>query len=400
MNYQNRKFIYFPSLSCGEFALHLIKDWKIKDKVPARFYSDQIGKYKYPYFLISAGHNLKNTREDFGCNKDVLIMGDSGGFQICSGAMKWNNDLTKKIFEWLEKNTDIAMNLDIPPRLKWSGRFQEALEISERNFEYFYKNKTGKTKFLNVLHGTNQQDIEKWYKVVSKFKFDGWAVGGVAGNEYALMQMFAYLLENKEHLKPENKYFHILGTSAIDQFYILSALQKSLNDVGSPMQITTDSSSPNRSVLFGTYYMGFSLKNMVYETLKMPYRKDVFIDELSIPYVTEFDKVLKKVIKYKDIKIWKGVARTGITLHNLYVFLDVLMRINDLVYSEAGFIDQILTGKKSRPYADVIRVIDKIVKSDNPLLTFEQNGSLFHHLSGRETISNNINQVNKFYDYK
>ena len=35
-------------------------------------------------------------------------MGDSGGYQIASGAIKWKPELKTQVFEWLENNSDIA----------------------------------------------------------------------------------------------------------------------------------------------------------------------------------------------------------------------------------------------------------------------------------------------------
>ena len=67
-------------------------------------------------------------------------MGDSGGYQIASGAMKWDIKHLDRIFKWLEENTDIAMNLDIPPRLKYQGQYAECLQISKENFKYFSDN--------------------------------------------------------------------------------------------------------------------------------------------------------------------------------------------------------------------------------------------------------------------
>ena len=116
------KFKYFPSFSVGAFGDALRKNYKFDDGFPCRFYSDEFPeKFRHNEFLISAGHFIRNNPDlynEHGFTSNNLIMGDSGGYQICSGATKWKPELTQQSFEWLEKNSNIAMNLDIPPRLK------------------------------------------------------------------------------------------------------------------------------------------------------------------------------------------------------------------------------------------------------------------------------------------
>jgi hypothetical protein len=64
-----------------------------------------------------------------GLDDDVLVFGDSGGFQIATGALKWDSTIREKIFHWLEANSDVAANLDIPPRVTFENRFQDSMDI-------------------------------------------------------------------------------------------------------------------------------------------------------------------------------------------------------------------------------------------------------------------------------
>ena len=96
MNNKQKEFIYFPSLSAGGFASALIKDDKLSSGVPCRFYSDDYPeKWRHKYFLVTAGHYYKkmDIREQMGLGKDVLVFGDSGGYQIATCALKYSNDL-------------------------------------------------------------------------------------------------------------------------------------------------------------------------------------------------------------------------------------------------------------------------------------------------------------------
>ena len=97
----------------------LIKDDKLSSGVPCRFYSDDYPeKFRHKYFLVTAGHYYKkmDIRQQMGLGDDVLVFGDSGGYQIATGALKYSDDLREKIFHWLEANSDVAANLDIAPK--------------------------------------------------------------------------------------------------------------------------------------------------------------------------------------------------------------------------------------------------------------------------------------------
>ena len=131
-----------------------------------------------PTILIKAiGEKSKNlTKENF--NEDMgleyaQVVGDSGGYQIASGAWKWDDkkkdELRKKVFTWLEHNSDIGMNLDLPPMLKLDGKFNYCLEESYENFKYFNEHQTGKTRFLNILQGMTEEQYKIWYKKMKDF---------------------------------------------------------------------------------------------------------------------------------------------------------------------------------------------------------------------------------------
>ena len=49
------------------------------------------------------------------------------------------NNLREKIFHWLEANSDVAANLDIPPKTVYENQFEKCAEISYDNFAWFEK---------------------------------------------------------------------------------------------------------------------------------------------------------------------------------------------------------------------------------------------------------------------
>ena len=381
-------FRYFPSFSVGGFGDQLRKDFKFKSGFSCRFYSKEFpSKYRHTDFLISAGHFIKNNTDLYdlhGFTKDNLVMGDSGGFQIASGALKWDKKLLPKSFKWLEHNSDISMNLDIPPRLKYEGKFQECLDISIENFKYFADNQSGKTEFLNVIQGNNREEYKKWYDEVKHFPFQGWAIGGASGNPYRFTSGLCELVMGKEHLDDTKKTLHVLGTSRITDLYLLIQLQKSLEEVGSKIMVTTDSSSPDRAVVFGTYYSGYSMKRASWEGIGFPnvanhedlVKDFVNLKNPSFPIINEFDVELSKHVDFTDIEDGRAYT-TGMRLHNFYFFKDVIDRIESIVYAH----DFILEQTVSKDLYNMLHSIDEMVKSDNPNMVFEKYSHLYTKLS-------------------
>ena len=382
------KFKYFPSFSAGEYGDKLKKDFRFRNGRTCRFYSDEMEeKYKHNEVLITAGAHFKTDgyREKLGLTKDNLVMGDSGGYQIASGAMKWDIKHRDRIFKWLEENTDIAMNLDIPPRLKYQGQYGECLQISKENFKYFSDHQTGATKFMNVIQGDDEHTYMNWYNEVKDFDFMGWGVGGCGGSLYRFMSGVLALINGKEHLKDSTKVIHILGTSKIRDFLMLKQLSKSIGEVGSKAIITTDSSSPDRAVVFGTFYTGFSMKRGTFESVNFPNEKhqgDIIhqFDELPDkrwPRLTDFDDVLAETIDWSDVVKWNPDCTIGMRMHNFYLFKDAIQQVEHYIDGHDYILEQVV----AKDTYTVLKSIDEMVKSDKPIQVFEKYKHLYKKLS-------------------
>ena len=266
------KIVYFPSLSAGAYASPINKDLEVAPGIPYKFWDDRTPEpWRYKYFLLTAGHLFKkdDVRQRWGLN-DSLVFGDSGGFQIATGAMKWDLTFRDKIFDWLEANSDIACNLDIPPRVTYEGRFQESLDISFDNFKYFESKQSGKTKFLNVIQGSNPQEFTTWYNTVKDLQFGGWCFGS-SRRLVDFMYILALMIKNKEFDKEYNTWVHLLGISKVSDFFVLSQLQKLLNKyTNNRITVSTDSSSPGQYPIFGQIVWAPNFKDQVFNMLYFP----------------------------------------------------------------------------------------------------------------------------------
>ena len=121
------RIIYIPSLSAGAYASYLKNNREIVPGLCSRFYDEKFPeKFRYKYFLVTAGHRYKkmNYVQEHGL-QNSFVFGDSGGFQIANGTLDWNLTLRDQIFNFLENNSTVAANLDIPPKIEKAGQLQE-----------------------------------------------------------------------------------------------------------------------------------------------------------------------------------------------------------------------------------------------------------------------------------
>jgi hypothetical protein len=371
----SKKFIYIPSFSGGFFGASLKENTMIGSITP-RFYDDNApNTIKHNSFLTTAGGYYKKPdySNSIGLDLDInknLVFGDSGGYQIATGAIKWDISIRDKIFQWLENNSNIAINLDIPPRGVWAGRDTESLEISFDNFKYFEENQSGKTKFINVLHGNTLESRRDWYNKFKVFDFEGWAVGGSGGKYLHFFNSIYILLKNKEHLKRKNYLLHFLGTSTINEFTFYLQLQKSLNEVGSEIIVTCDSSTPQRAVIWGTYYSEFNIKESRFITTLFPnikHQPGVFenMKNFKWPELCEFDKLLNDNYDWKEYiadPIGGNVKYMSVmTLHNFAMFKEAITKLENVIEQDVYFQKEIINKDIFR----LLQAVDEMVKTDN-----------------------------------
>ncbi len=364
----NKNFIYFPSLSSGASASWLLKNEYLTETVSSRFYDKEHTppQFYHPYFLLSAGHNYKEfeLRKKYGL-EDSFVIGDSGGYQIATGAIKWEKSVRETIFKWLENNSDIALNLDIPPRKEYDGKFQECFDISLDNFKYFEQNQSGKTKFLTVLQGNSLEQYKFWYNAVKDFEFGGLAIGGCMHNLGRLIMVFAMLLEEKELEKKRNNYIHILGMSGLNDFLVIEMIQKFLNKkFGNKLQLSTDSSSPNLATVFGQYYYDVNWDKYSFKSLHIHRELN---DEIELACKFHSCPACEGRT-YKDFQEWKTKDYMHMTHHNMFVYITAVKQIYSLIDSPKDVLKDLLPND----YYNLYNIIEQIFESDSPLATYKK----------------------------
>jgi hypothetical protein len=294
----NNYAYYLPAIS-GFYTTQLGKDladpnYLPSDQVPKGFELGMQGTnfldpdnsyYHYGLALYSAGH--AERRLDRCDNKEPMIhkrdrekttiVGDSGGFQIATGVIKldWStiktaagDKLREEILRYLEHTSDWSMTLDVPafaalpPLSEKTGltKFSDCLDVTEHNLHYFVKNRVpGKTKFLNVLSGSDAENSKEWYDLVKHFSIpssieamgyttdrtlEGWAFAGI--NMMNMPTTLNRLLDLVEdNLIHDKDWIHFLGIGRLDWACYLTSIKRQLKKHYNPdINISFDAASP------------------------------------------------------------------------------------------------------------------------------------------------------------
>jgi len=295
--------VFLPALS-GFFATFVGKqrheEYVDNSRIPQHFtngveslnwLNPQQGLFQYNWTLYSAGHadldiNRDSPKEDMIRNRDrssSWLLGDSGGFQIGKGV--WEGDWKdpncpkakkkrEQVLAWMDAYMDYGMILDIPA---WVARspagakatgidnYQDAVNATRINNDYFMKNRTGSCRFLNVLQGENHADADDWYEQMKDYcdpkkypetHFNGWSMGGqnMCDVHLVLKRLVALrfdgLLEKGKH-----DFMHFLGTSKLEWATLLTDIQRAVRKHHNPnYTVTFDCASPFLATANGQIY--------------------------------------------------------------------------------------------------------------------------------------------------
>ena len=312
------------------------------------------GQFYYKWSLYSAGHadldiNKICEKEDMIRNRNrenTWLLGDSGGFQIGKGV--WEGDWKdptcpkasqkrKDVLHWMDEYMDYGMILDVPAWVARSERgrkatgvtnYQEAVNATRTNNNYWMKNRSGACKFLNVLQGEVHADADDWYQQMKDYcdpkkypdnHFNGWSMGGqnMCDVHLALKRLIALrfdgLLEKGVH-----DVMHFLGTSKLEWAVLLTDIQRAVRKYHNEnFMITFDCASPFLATANGQIYIQTETQNRK----KWVYRMVPSIDKLK--YATDTRNFKTAVLQDQ---IFQNFENSPITEH---------IKVNDIcVYAE------------------------------------------------------------------
>jgi hypothetical protein len=342
--------------------------------------------WHYKYGLYSAGQfkkhapiecsvALRDRSLDANGVSKTIILGDSGGYQIGIGSFSgtehlkkikdpiamceaWRScgDVRDRVVDWLCATSDYAMTIDMPLWVLVSKESTSPFKICSReqltqltleNLEHIKQNKSGSTKWLNVIQGTNEEDTEYWWSRVKKYKFDGWALAGSVGWRGGLDSVMYNVLRMRDDgaFEDGQDWMHVLGVSQPTWAVMLTAIQLSLREKCNPkLRISYDSASPFQTV-------GKARKLIRYPKLTKDMKSWVMTSQpspLSSSYADggrqfhfPFQSPIGDLLNLDHLNVKHGAFQNRPTdlisdlllmNHTLYVYVRAFLEANEMVF--------------------------------------------------------------------
>lgn len=332
------------------------------------FLNSEKGYYHYKWSLYSAGHaqlNLDKADRDDSMiqerdRKNTFILGDSGGFQIIKGVIQcdWKNfksddTLRQTILNWLEHTADYSMILDIPTMAaeptysKKTGvtSFEECLNYTKYNCDWFVKNRKGQTKYLNVMQGRNFDEAMTWYEEMKHYPFEGFAFGGGTKNDMKTV-LTTLIKMRDDKLLDDRDLLHYLGISKLDWGVSYTAIKRALRETVNPnMEVTYDCASPFIATAKGQMYtqhihkydrFGYLMdsavdsKSLANSDIPFPWSSPIG-ERMTLGDICHYAPGMLNKIGKEGKTSWDSFSYFLLMSHNVYQHIESVQRANALV---------------------------------------------------------------------
>jgi len=389
--------IYLPAISSfysTYVAKQKLEEFVPKDRIPAgfdrgiegmNFLNPEEGYFTYKYGLYSAGHaqldlNKSMTQESMIQQRDranTMILGDSGGYQIGKGVLKFDwlnfdgpaaNKTRQQILEWLEVTADWSMMLDVPtwacdhihsPKTGLKS-FDDCLEKTRFNNDYFLMNRLGQTKWLNVLQGSDWDTAEKWYNGVKEFsdpkgkyagrEAEGWAFGGANMCKMDITLKRLMTMRDEGMLTGKN-WIHFLGTAQLDWSCYLTLIQRQIRKhINEELTISFDCASPFIATAHGLVYTNavhtpkrwsvimdkaFDNKALAESDIPFPFESEIG-RRLTVGDICHYAPGMLNKIGKEGKTAWDSFAYALMMGHNVYCHIVAVQRAQQLMDIECA----------------------------------------------------------------
>jgi hypothetical protein len=232
--------------------------------------------------------------------------------------------------------------------------FDDCLDKTKYNNEYFLKNRLGQTKFLNVLQGSDWDTAEKWYQGVKEFSdpavwgdkaAEGWAFGGA--NMCKMDITLKRLMTLREDNLLQNKdWIHVLGTAQLDWSCYLTLIQRQIRKhVNENLTISFDCASPFIATAHGLVYTNAQHTTKRWSVImdKAPDNKALSESTIPFPFESEVGRrlimgdlcwyapgMLNKIGKEGKTS-WDSFSYALMMGHNVYCHIVAVQRAQQLM---------------------------------------------------------------------
>jgi hypothetical protein len=386
--------------------------------------------WHYGYALYSAGQ-FTDASPKACCvtNRDrnkTIVLGDSGGFQIGKGTLKgtehfkkaktsaeigamWRDsvDIRRWIVQWLETHSDYAMTIDMPLWAKLPSNkntpfhnctVNELIDLTKVNLEYIKRHRQGRTKWLNVLQGTDPKNSKLWWDAVKGYRFGGWALAGDVGWRGGLENVLYYVLTMRDDnaFEKGQDWMHVLGVSQPTWAVLLTALQKSLRHHcdNSLLRVSYDSASPfqaggrmqkvvrypkfTSNVSSWVMTMHEAPINPLYagtgDTYRFPYPSPIG-DLLSLSHLNIRGGDFQKVP-------YDAVSNHLLINHNIWVYVRSFLEANELAFMHNSEADKAVPQK----ILDMCALIDDLMGRERWASKLKKEKKLFDEVFSKKTL--------------
>ena len=395
--------------------------------------------FPYKYSLYSAAHadmdlSKHVPKEDMVRNReaDTIMLADSGGFQIAKGVWpgQWADPKDKnaekkreQVIAWQMGIATHGMTMDIPTwtyldkkasELCGIHSYDDAVNATHFNNEFWMANRGGDLKILNVLQGSNHAEADHWYDKMKGFcsdkadrPFDGWGMGGQnMCDVHLVLKRLVTLIHEGLLEKGQHDWMHFLGTSKLEWACLLTDIQRSVRrHANENFTISFDCASPFLATANGqvynsiriddrgkwSYQMEPTIDNKKYSGDSTPFRDAVLADgvhklfedspiteRLTIGDVCHYAPGMLNKIGKEGKTSWDSFSYALLMGHNVWMHIESVQRANREY--DAGVVPGML----------VQETFDRILFRDVVERVFEQRDYA--------KSMNIINEYSKFWD--
>ena len=391
----------------------------IPDMEQLNWLNPQKGLFPYKWSLYSAGHAdldlaKVSPKEDMVRNRDpnTVMLADSGGFQIAKGVWpgRWADPTDKAaekkreaVLKWQMGIATYGMTMDIPTwtyldkeasALCGIYSYDDAVNATKYNNEYWMANRYGDTKILNVLQGSNHGEADHWYGLMKDYcdpnkyerHFNGWGMGGQnMCDVHLVLKRLVNLIHDGLLEKGVHDWMHFLGTSKVEWAVLLTDIQRAVRKYhNSNFTISFDCASPFLATANGqlyhsittnnrdkwSYQMSPTVDNKKYSLDGRSFRDAVMQDGIHPNFE---DSPITARLKISDVCVYKPgdlnkIGKEGKTSwdsfsyallmgHNVWMHMEAVQRANRMY--DSGVCPDMMVHPTDSNF-DVRKVIDRV----------------------------------------
>lgn len=416
------------------------------------FLNADAGYYTYKWGLYSAGHaqlNLNKADVDDAMvqqrdRKNTFILGDSGGFQIIKGVIQcdWPNfktddSLRQTILNWLEHTSDYSMILDIPTLAadptfsKRTGitSFNQCLEFTDFNVEWFKRNRKWQTKYLNVMQGRNWAEAEYWYEHMKHHDLDGFAFGGSAKNDINIvLRTLIKMRDDKQLERGKRDVLHYLGISRLEWAMAYTAIKRALREhVNSDIDVMFDCASPFLATANGSMYTqhvhksdrfgyvmdkAFDNKALSGSTLPFPFGSPI-AERLTLGDVCHYAPGMLNKVGKEGKTSWDSFSYFLLMSHNVYQHIESVQRANALTDTVSKTVStnykhwrKLKPGSKEEQFSAYVprniiymtQFIDQLFRSETPMSMLDEAAPMLANFNGARSLTSSTDSFNSLFE--